>query len=102
MMMKGDQTLGDENTMQNTDDVLYSCIPETYIMLYNQCQPDNLIEKHSSPKEYFFSRAFSPTPPTPSVSTQYENNQQENRDINHTSLESDLSLVKPPDEDAAS
>lgn len=29
--------MGDEYTMQNTDDVLFNCTPETYIMLYNQC-----------------------------------------------------------------
>lgn len=34
--------------------------------------------------------------------SQSENSQQENRDISHTSLESDLSLAESPDEDAVS
>ena len=31
--MEGDLTWGGEHTIQHTDDVLYKCIPETYIML---------------------------------------------------------------------
>ena len=33
MVMEGDLTWGGEHTIQYTDDVLYNCTPETYIIL---------------------------------------------------------------------
>lgn len=33
MVIEGDWTLGSEHAMQDTDDILYNCIPETYMIL---------------------------------------------------------------------
>ena len=44
MEMEGDLTLGDEHTVQYTDDVLQKCIPETYIILLTNVTPKILIK----------------------------------------------------------
>ena len=37
-VMKGEYTLGDEHTMQYTDNVLLNCTLETHLVI-NQCHP---------------------------------------------------------------
>ena len=44
MVMKGDQTLGGEHTIQYTDDVLQNCALETYKILLTSVNPINLIQ----------------------------------------------------------
>ena len=44
-VMEGEQTLGNEHTMQYTDDVLENCTLETCIMLLTNVTPMNLIKK---------------------------------------------------------
>ena len=39
MVMEGDLTLGGEHTIQYADDVLYSCTPETFIILLTNVTP---------------------------------------------------------------
>ena len=41
----GDKTLGGEHTMENANDVLQNCMPETYIMLLTDVTPIDLIFK---------------------------------------------------------
>ena len=45
MVTEGDQTLGGEQTMQNTNVVLQNCTLETYIILLTNVNPINLIFK---------------------------------------------------------
>ena len=45
MMMEGDLTWGGEHTIQNTDDVLQNCTPETYIIWLSSITPINSIKK---------------------------------------------------------
>ena len=44
MVMEGDLTWGGEPTTQYTDDVLWNCIPETYILLLTSVTPINSIK----------------------------------------------------------
>ena len=39
MVMEGDLTWGGEHTVQYTDDVLQSCISETYVILLTNATP---------------------------------------------------------------
>ena len=43
-MMKGNLTWGGEHTIEYTDDVLYNCIPEIYIILLTNASPINSIK----------------------------------------------------------
>ena len=45
MEMEGNLTWEGEHTMQNTDDVLQNCTPETYIILLTNVTPINSIYK---------------------------------------------------------
>ena len=45
MLTEGDLTWGDEHTIQYTDDILYSCIPETCIISLANVTPIILIKK---------------------------------------------------------
>ena len=44
MVMEGDLTWGGEHTIQCTDDVLWDCTPETYIILLINVIPINSIK----------------------------------------------------------
>ena len=48
--IKGNSTLGSEHTVKYTDDVLYNCTLETYIMLLTSFTPINFIQKRISYK----------------------------------------------------
>ena len=45
MVMGGDLTWGGEHIIQYTDDVLYNCTPETYVILLTNVTPINSIKK---------------------------------------------------------
>ena len=38
-------TLGGEHPIQHTDDILYNCTPETYIIFINKCDPSKCNKK---------------------------------------------------------
>ena len=42
------ETWGDEHTIQYTDDVLYNCTPETYIILLTTATPIKSINKKAN------------------------------------------------------
>ena len=42
--MKGNLTWGGEHTIEYTDEVLYNCIPEIYIILLTNASPINSIK----------------------------------------------------------
>ena len=45
MVMEEDLTWGGEHTVQCTDDVLWNCTPETYIILLTNVTPINSIKR---------------------------------------------------------
>ena len=45
MIMEGDLTWGGEHTIQYTDDVLWSCTPESHIILLTSVTQINSIKK---------------------------------------------------------
>ena len=52
MVMEGDLTWGGEHTIQYTDDVLQSCMPENYIILLISVTPINSIKKGTTVLEH--------------------------------------------------
>ena len=51
MVTEGNLPLGDEHTIQCTDDVLQNCTPETYIILLSNVTPINSIKKKKESRE---------------------------------------------------
>ena len=45
MVIEGDLTLGNEHTIQCTDDVLWNCAPEIYIILLTSVTPITSIQR---------------------------------------------------------
>ena len=43
MVMEGDLTWSGEHTVRYTDDILWNCIPETYVILLTKITPINSI-----------------------------------------------------------
>ena len=67
MVMEGDLTWGGEHTIQYTDDVLYNCTPETYIILLTNVTPINsTTTTKPSPVHFYFKSIsfFSQSNPT--------------------------------------
>ena len=55
MVMEGDVTLDGEHTVQCTDDVLWNCVPENYVILLTNVTPTN--SKKLKEKEKLFNKS---------------------------------------------